>query len=75
MSVKETTPYKLSDDVIIQRLSNFLSADSEPQKDVLERWKNLTPDNDDDLADDHFSMWQELENRFTIKDLRMLIEH
>lgn len=47
-------------------LGNFTSMDTD---EALEIWNSLTADNDNDMADDHFDMWEKVENSFTIKQL------
>lgn len=41
----------------------------EENEDPVVIWENLTSDNDKDMADDHFTMWEPLENSLTIKQL------
>lgn len=51
---------------VCEMLGNFTSMDVD---EALEIWNSLTADNDDDMADDHFDMWEKVENSFTIKQL------
>lgn len=60
---------KVEDRILLSKLGQFLSIEDGEEDAVLEKWKSLTSENDNDLADDHFTMWQPLEYSLTIKQL------
>ena len=57
------------DELLLAKLGKFLSIEEGTEDEVLEKWNSLTTENDSDLADDHFTMWQPLEYSLTIKQL------
>ena len=53
--------------LIKNKLGEFIS--TEYMDEALKIWKSLDSSNDNDMADDHFTMWEPLENSLTIKQL------
>lgn len=54
------------DMILGNKLGNFVSMDL---NEALEIWKGLSSENDNDMADDHFTMWEPVQYSLTIKQL------
>lgn len=54
--------------LLLEKLGRFICIEDDSD-DILNTWNSLTSDNDKDMADDYFTMWEPLENSLTIKQI------